>query len=63
MPRTPGELQLSTARLVNLGDWLHHFTYAVVEDGAVRLMRWRAGRATPVPPGAPRRWPWADEVS
>ncbi len=33
----PEELAVGPARYVNLGDWIHHATYAVVEDGTLAL--------------------------
>ncbi len=46
----PEEMAVGTARYVNLGDWIHHATYAVVEDGALSLRRFQpAGRETADP--------------
>ncbi len=55
----PGMLPRRGGMLVNLGDWLHHKSYARVSDGAIRLFRW-TGEETPMPEGPPQRWPWAD---
>ncbi|MEZ4321351.1 MAG: UDP-2,3-diacylglucosamine diphosphatase [Myxococcota bacterium] len=55
----PGMLPRRAGMLVNLGDWLHHRTYARVGPDAVRLFRW-TGEETPMPEGPPQRWPWAD---
>jgi UDP-2,3-diacylglucosamine hydrolase len=43
----PGIEERPGGRLVNLGDWLHHHTFAVVEED-VRLLRWDGSAATPV---------------
>jgi UDP-2,3-diacylglucosamine hydrolase len=41
----PEEMTMGTARYVNLGDWIHHATYAIVEDGTLSLRRFHpAGR-------------------
>lgn len=53
----PGMLHRSGGTLVNLGDWLHHKTYARVDEH-VRLFRW-TGEETEMPEGPPQRWPWA----
>ncbi|MCB9677860.1 MAG: metallophosphoesterase family protein [Alphaproteobacteria bacterium] len=55
----PGMLPRRAGTLVNLGDWLHHKTYARVAPDAVRLFRW-TGEETAMPEGPPQRWPWAD---
>lgn len=54
----PGMLPRRAGTLVNLGDWVGHRTYARVSDVDVRLFRW-TGEETPLPPGPPQRWPWA----
>ena len=53
----PGVEQRDEGMLVNLGDWLAHHTFAVVEDN-VRLFHWRDGGAVPVV-GRPQRREWA----
>ena len=55
----PGILPRRAGTLVNLGDWLHHKTYARVDADQIRLFRW-TGEETPMPEGPPQRWPWAD---
>jgi UDP-2,3-diacylglucosamine hydrolase len=43
-------------RLVNLGDWVYHRTFAVVDDD-VRLLRWADGEVRPVDGPPARREP------
>src|SRR5690606_2919906 len=33
------DLERSHARYINLGDWITHFTYAVLDEGGLRLMK------------------------
>ena len=55
----PGVAEVSGGRLVNLGDWVDHCTFAVVEDDDVQLLRWKGEAAVVVPAGPPSRRAWA----
>ena len=50
----PGVETRTGGTLVNLGDWLDHRTFAVVED-AVELRHWTGETAIPIDPGGMRR--------
>ncbi|HEY7462306.1 MAG TPA: UDP-2,3-diacylglucosamine diphosphatase [Gemmatimonadota bacterium] len=52
----PEELAVGGARYINLGDWIHHATYAVVEDGTLALRRFphAAGPVAPADEPAAR---------
>jgi predicted phosphodiesterase len=49
----PGLTRLPGGLHVNLGDWMEHRTFAVIDE-EVQLYRWHEGRAQPVV-GPPRR--------
>ena len=49
----PGSIRLEGGLHVNLGDWLEHRTFAVIEQ-QVQIFRWHQGAAYPVE-GPPRR--------
>ena len=53
----PGIEERPQGLLVNLGDWMHHRSFAVVEDD-VELFRWKDGRHIPLS-GPPERRSWA----
>jgi UDP-2,3-diacylglucosamine hydrolase len=38
---TPELIKVKGKLFLNTGDWIRHFTYAVIRDGRLRLMRWR----------------------
>jgi predicted phosphodiesterase len=50
----PGVEDRPRGRMVNLGDWLLHRTFALVDDD-VHLLHWTDGRAVPVEGGMRRR--------
>lgn len=37
---TPEITKAGGKTFVNLGDWIRHFTFAVIEDGELKLMKW-----------------------
>lgn len=51
----PGIEARARGTLVNLGDWVDHHTFAVVDDAGMRLLRWQDGAAVAVPDGPMRR--------
>ncbi|MBT3217834.1 MAG: hypothetical protein HN348_01975 [Proteobacteria bacterium] len=53
----PGIEERPQGMLVNIGDWMHHRSFAVVDDG-IELYRWKDGKHTPLS-GPPERRPWA----
>lgn len=56
----PGIAEVDGGQLVNLGDWVDHCTFAVVDDASVQLLRWTGDEAVPVPHGPPARRSWAN---
>jgi UDP-2,3-diacylglucosamine hydrolase len=50
----PGIEERACGRLVNLGDWVQHHTFGLLEAGDVRLLQWKGSLALPVPPGPMR---------
>lgn len=53
----PGRIALEAGELVNLGDWSHHHTFAVLDED-VELFRWDGAAAQPVqgPPAWREDW-------
>lgn len=40
------DLSSGQSRYINLGDWLNHYTYAVFDGDALRLMQWQEDRTS-----------------
>lgn len=51
----PGSLERPRGRLVNLGDWYEHRTFARLDDDSLVLQHWNGTEAVALSPGPPRR--------
>jgi UDP-2,3-diacylglucosamine hydrolase len=43
----PLNLEVGSAKYINTGDWLQHYTFAVFDLKELRLMKWKNGQLLP----------------